>query len=79
MFDFAWSHLLLLLLVAVVFLGPKELPIVLRYLGKLFAKLQQQKEEIREYVEAALAPEEHNNIKTLEAPERSPSHDAEPK
>lgn len=54
MFDFAWSHILLLLLVAVIFLGPKELPVVLRYLGKIFAKLRQQREELQEYVEAAM-------------------------
>ncbi|WP_032112640.1 Sec-independent protein translocase subunit TatA/TatB [Candidatus Paracaedibacter symbiosus] len=55
MFDFAWSHILLLLLVAVIFLGPKELPVVLQYLGKLFAKLRQHREELQEYVEAAIA------------------------
>lgn len=55
MFDFAWSHILLLLLIAVIFLGPKELPVVLRYLGKLFAKLRQHREELQEYVESAIA------------------------
>lgn len=54
MFDFAWSHILLLLLVAVIFLGPKELPVVLRYLGKIFAKLKQHREELQEYVDAAI-------------------------
>ena len=54
MFDFAWSHILLLLLVAVIFLGPKELPVVLRYLGKIFAKFRQHREEIQEYVESAI-------------------------
>mgnify|MGYP002387152756 CR=1 FL=1 len=54
MFDFAWSHIILLLLVAVIFLGPKELPVVLRYLGKIFAKFRQQREELQEYVEAAI-------------------------
>lgn len=55
MFDFAWSHILLLLLVAVIFLGPKELPIVLRYLGKFFAKLKYHREELHEYVEAVIS------------------------
>lgn len=55
MVDFAWSHILLLLIIAVVFLGPKELPVVLRYLGKIFAKFRQHREELQEYVEAAIA------------------------
>lgn len=55
MFDFAWSHLLLLLIISVIFLGPKELPIVLRYIGKIFAKLRLHREELQEYVEAAFA------------------------
>lgn len=75
MFDFAWSHLFLLILVAVIFLGPKELPIVLRYLGKFFAKLQQQKEEIREYIEATLIPEESPKIKEQETPKRVQPYD----
>lgn len=55
MFDFAWSHILLLLIIAVVFLGPKELPVVLRALGRIFAKLRHHREELQEYVEAAIA------------------------
>lgn len=79
MFDFAWSHILLLLLVAVIFLGPKELPVVLRYLGKIFAKFRQHREEIQEYVESAIAvstePQKTTTAEFLQ-PEKSTAHDA---
>jgi sec-independent protein translocase protein TatB len=79
MFDFAWSHILLLLLVAVIFLGPKELPVVLRYLGKIFAKFRQHREEIQEYVESAIAvssePQKTPTAEFLHT-EKSTAHDA---
>lgn len=79
MFDFAWSHILLLLLVAVIFLGPKELPVVLRYLGKIFAKFRQHREEIQEYVESAIAvssePQKTTTAEFLQT-EKSTAHDA---
>jgi sec-independent protein translocase protein TatB len=79
MFDFAWSHILLLLLVAVIFLGPKELPVVLRYLGKIFAKFRQHREEIQEYVESAIAvssePQTTTTAEFLQT-EKSTAHDA---
>lgn len=75
MFDFAWSHILLLLLVAVIFLGPKELPVVLRYLGKIFAKFRQHREELQEYVEAAISHTENHTDereKSAQTPVSSP-------
>ena len=80
MFDFAWSHILLLLIVAVVFLGPKELPVVLRYLGKIFAKFRQHREELQEYVEAAIAPLEKPHlpepVRPLAPSTEATSHDS---
>lgn len=41
MFDIAWSEYLVVIVVALVLLGPKELPIVLRTLGRWVAKARQ--------------------------------------
>lgn len=38
MFDLSWSEYLLILVVSLVFLGPKELPVVLRTVGRWVAK-----------------------------------------
>jgi sec-independent protein translocase protein TatB len=40
MFDFSWSELLLIGMVALIFIGPKELPGVLRTLGQWMSKVR---------------------------------------
>jgi sec-independent protein translocase protein TatB len=40
MFDFSWSELLLIGIVALIFIGPKELPGVLRTLGQWMGKIR---------------------------------------
>lgn len=51
MFDFAWSHYALLLIVAVILLGPKEIPVVLRFIGRWVAKIRILTSEWREYID----------------------------
>lgn len=51
MFDFAWSHYALLLIVAVTLLGPKEIPVVLRFVGRWVTRIRCHVDEWREYVE----------------------------
>ena len=51
MFDFAWSHYALLLIVAVILLGPKEIPVVLRFVGRWVGKIRVLTSEWREYIE----------------------------
>jgi sec-independent protein translocase protein TatB len=41
MFDIAWTEYLLIAVVALVLLGPKELPVVLKTLGRWVAKARQ--------------------------------------
>lgn len=55
MFDFAWSHYALLFIVAVILLGPKEIPVVLRFVGRWVGKIQQHITEWREYIEHIIA------------------------
>ena len=40
MFDIAWSELLLIAVIALIFIGPKELPQVLHTFGRMVAKLR---------------------------------------
>ncbi|AIK95779.1 Sec-independent protein translocase subunit TatA/TatB [Candidatus Odyssella acanthamoebae] len=51
MFDFAWSHYVLLLIVAVILLGPKEIPVVLRFVGRWMGKIRRHTAEWRDYIE----------------------------
>ncbi len=41
MFDVAWTETFLILVVALVLLGPKELPVVLKAIGRWVAKARQ--------------------------------------
>lgn len=38
MIDFAWSEFLFIALLALILIGPKELPTVLRYIGRMVGK-----------------------------------------
>lgn len=40
MFDFSWSELLIIVAVAVLVIGPKELPAVMQTLGRIVRRLQ---------------------------------------
>ena len=47
MFEIAWSELLLVLIVAIVVVGPKELPGMLRAFGRMMGKLRRQADDFR--------------------------------
>jgi sec-independent protein translocase protein TatB len=51
MFDIAWSELLLIAVVALIFIGPKELPQVLHNLGRMTAKLRRSADDFRRQFE----------------------------
>lgn len=40
MFDIGWSELLLIAAIAILVIGPKELPVVMRTLGRMMRRLQ---------------------------------------
>ena len=48
MLDIAWSEYLLVAVLALVLLGPKELPVVLRTLGNWVAKVRKISETLQE-------------------------------
>jgi len=51
MFDIAWSELLLIAVIALIFIGPKELPQVLHTLGRMTAKLRRSADDFRRQFE----------------------------
>lgn len=62
MIDVAWTEILFIALVALLFLGPEELPRVLRWIGSLVGKVQAfshsfyaHLEEIQEFPPSALS------------------------
>ena len=47
MFEVAWSELFLVIVVAIIVVGPKELPGLLRTMGRIVGKLRRMAEEFR--------------------------------
>jgi len=69
MFDIAWSELLLIAVIALIFIGPKELPQVLHNLGRAATKMRRSAEELRRHFEDSMREagyeELHKNIQDL--------------
>ncbi|MBX9977926.1 MAG: hypothetical protein K2X98_06780 [Alphaproteobacteria bacterium] len=53
MLDFAWSEFFLLAIVALIFLGPKELILLFRTLGKWAAKIKALQAVFQEHINQA--------------------------
>lgn len=54
MFDVAWSELLLVVIVAIIVVGPKELPGLMRTAGRMLAKLRRHADEFRKQFDEAV-------------------------
>lgn len=54
MFDVSWSELLLVAVVAILVVGPKELPGLLRSLGRMLGKLRSTADEFRKQFDEAV-------------------------
>ncbi len=54
MFDIGWSELLLVAIVAIIVIGPKELPGVLRNLGRMMTKLRRTADDFRRQFEESV-------------------------
>ena len=63
MFDISWGELLLIGVVALVFIGPKELPTVLRTLGQWMAKLRRMANEFQNQFHEAMREAEMADLK----------------
>jgi sec-independent protein translocase protein TatB len=63
MFDIGWGELLLIGIVALVAIGPKELPTVLRTLGQWMAKLRRMASEFQNQFHEAMREAEMADLK----------------
>ncbi len=63
MFDIGWGELLLIGIVALIFIGPKELPTVLRTLGQWMAKLRRMAAEFQNQFHEAMREAELADLK----------------
>jgi sec-independent protein translocase protein TatB len=63
MFDISWGELLLIGVVALVVIGPKELPTVLRTVGQWTAKLRRMASEFQSQFHEAMREAEMSDLK----------------
>lgn len=54
MFEVAWSELLIVVIVAILVVGPKELPALLRSAGRMLGKLRRSADEFRKHFDDAV-------------------------
>ncbi|WP_088345480.1 MULTISPECIES: Sec-independent protein translocase protein TatB [Rhodomicrobium] len=54
MFEIAWSELLIVAIVAILVVGPKELPALLRTVGRMVGKLRRSADEFRKHFDDAV-------------------------
>lgn len=66
MFGVGWAEILVILLVALLVLGPARLPEAARSLGKMYAQVQRAILEARQAVNKELAPERKASEKDTE-------------
>jgi sec-independent protein translocase protein TatB len=63
MFDVGWSELLVIAVVALVFIGPKELPGVLRAVGQWTGKIRRMASEFQDQFREAMREAEMADLK----------------
>src|SRR4029077_8331060 len=63
MFEIGWSELLLIGIVALIAIGPKELPTVLRTLGQWMSKLRRMASEFQSQFQEAMREAEMADLK----------------
>lgn len=63
MFDIGWSELMILGVIALIVVGPKELPAMLRTLGRYAGVLKRQAAEFRQHFDQALKEAELDQLK----------------
>lgn len=63
MFDISWSELLILGIVTLVFVGPKELPALMRTLGKYAGMVRRHATEFKSQFDAAMREAELESMR----------------
>lgn len=65
MFDIGWSELLIIAIVMIVVVGPKDLPKMLRAFGKATARMRATANEFKQQFDEALKEAELDDVKTI--------------
>ena len=63
MFDLGWQELFIIGTVALIVVGPKDLPKLLNKVGKVFGKIKQVSREFYDQINETAEIEELNNLK----------------
>ena len=63
MFDLGWQELFVIATVALIVVGPKDLPKLFNKVGKIFGKIKQISREFYDQINEAAEMEEINNLK----------------
>lgn len=63
MFDIGWSELLIVAIVAIIVVGPKELPALLRNIGRYLGKLKSMSQEFRSQFNEAIKDTEIEKLR----------------
>lgn len=63
MFDIGWTELLIFAVVTLIFVGPKELPVLMRTAGRYFGMVRQQADEFRRHFDAAMQEAEFDRVR----------------
>lgn len=63
MFDIGWSELLILAIVTLLFVGPKDLPVFLRTIGRFTSAIRKQAGEFRAQFDEAMRDSELDQIR----------------
>ncbi len=62
MFEIGWSELLLIAIVAIIVIGPKELPEVMRNFGRMVARLRRSADDFRRQFEESVREAGYDDI-----------------
>ena len=65
MFDLGWQEIFVIGTVALIVVGPKDLPKLFNKVGKVFGKIKQISREFYDQINEAAEMEEINNLKTI--------------
>ena len=63
MFDLGWSKLIIIAMLAIVVVGPKDLPALLRAIGKFVGQIRRQADEFRRQFDEAMKDTELDQIR----------------
>ena len=63
MFDLGWSKLIIIAMLAIIVVGPKDLPALLRTIGKFVGQIRRQAEEFRRQFDEAMKDTELDQIR----------------